>query len=334
MTVKIAVDVMGGDYAPEEIIDGAILSTKKQEINVVLVGLKDKIESIIKKYKYDTNKVKILAADDVVTMTDIPSEVIKHKKNSSIAIAIKEIANKNCDAVISAGNSGVVMAYSMMFLKKLPWIIRPAIAAVLPTINGFCLLLDVGANVDCKPKYLLQFAIMGSIYMKELFNKHSPRVGLLSIGEEETKGNLLSLEAYEILKKTNNINFVGNIEGRDIPLGKVDIAVCDGFTGNILLKFGEGVAEMLFKLIKLELKKHPITFISIPIIWLTLKNLIKKVDSTEYGGAPLLGVDGVCIICHGSSNSKAIANAIHFAAEYSKKNINQKIAEEISKCME
>ncbi|MBU2567965.1 MAG: phosphate acyltransferase, partial [Elusimicrobia bacterium] len=195
---------------------------------------------------------------------------------------------------------------------------------------GACIILDVGANVDSKPKNLLQFALMGSTYVKDIFGIRSPRVGLLSIGEERNKGNELTLEAYDLISGTD-LNFIGNIEGKDIPHGKADVVVCDGFTGNIVLKFGEGVAEMLFKLIKLELKKHPLAFLSIPFLWGALKDLRKRIDYSEYGGAPLLGIDGVCIICHGISNSKAIKNALRAANEFVKKGINKKISGEMEK---
>jgi glycerol-3-phosphate acyltransferase PlsX len=228
------------------------------------------------------------------------------------------------------GNSGAAMASALLNLKRIPGVSRPAITTVFPSIAGLGVVLDAGANVDCKPKHLLQFAVMGKIFVEKVYGIKNPRVGLLSIGEEEGKGNELTLATYELLKKTE-LNFVGNVEGRDITKGTADVFVCDGFVGNVVLKFGEGVAEMMLKLVKQELKAHPLAWFSLPFLWAALKDLRTKVDYTEYGGAPLLGVDGVCIIGHGGSNEKAVKNALRTAAEFAERNVNKEIAQEITK---
>lgn len=322
--ITIAVDAMGGDYAPQAPIEGAIEAVKENNIRIYIVGQ----ENVIYKYLKgcNSNRIIVYPAVETVSMRESPAIAIKYKKDSSIAVATRLVAETKADAIISAGNSGAVMGSAMLSFHCLNGIFRPAISAVIPTLTGWCVLIDVGATIDCKPKNLFQFAIMGSIYMKEIFGIEQPRIGLVSIGTEEEKGNEVTAEAFAMLK-ASKLNFVGNIEGYDIPLGKVDVAVCDGFIGNVLLKFGEGVAEMLLKLIKAELKKHPIAFFSVPFIWGAIKGLRKKVDYSEYGGALLLGVNGTCIICHGRSNAKAIKNAIKAATEYVKKDINKKIYE-------
>jgi len=329
MSVRIALDAMGGDHAPEVVINGAIIAARKSDINILLVGQEDKIKAQLSRHINIPKNIEVVPAAEVATMDDSPSSALRNKKNSSIAVATQLVVDKKADAIVSAGNSGVIMASAIMSMRTLQGVLRPAIATLFPTLTGFCGLLDVGATVECKPKHLQQFGIMGSIYVKEVFGISNPRVGLLTIGTEETKGNELTLEAFKLLSKSN-LNFIGNVEGKDIPAGKVDVAICDGFVGNIVLKFGEGVAEMLFKLMKSEAKKYPLAYISLPFIWPALKDLRKRTDYTEYGGAPLLGVDGVCIICHGGSNEKAIANAIFFAKESVNKNINKIISQELT----
>ncbi|MFN3966226.1 MAG: phosphate acyltransferase PlsX [Endomicrobiia bacterium] len=330
----IALDSMGGDRGLSVNVEGAVESVNKFNVKVILVGNIQQIQDELKKYKIkNSENISIHNASEIITMDDVPTSAVRQKRDSSIVVGIKLVAEKKADAFVSAGNSGAIMTAALMCMRRLPDIIRPAITTVLPTLKGWCVILDVGANVDCKPKNLLQFAVMGSEYVKEIYGISNPRIGLLSIGKEKTKGNELTLQTYELLEKSG-LNFIGNIEGNDIPKGNVDVVVCDGFIGNIILKFGEGVAEMLFNLIKLELKKHPLAFAAIPFLWGALKDLIKRVDYSEYGGAPLLGIDGTCIICHGISNSKAICNAIRVAADFVKKNINEKISKEIKKYTE
>jgi glycerol-3-phosphate acyltransferase PlsX len=334
LMATIVLDALGGDIGLEINIEGTIDAIKRyKDINVILVGPEEKITELFNKYKFSNTRVKIENATEVIGMEESPTNAVRHKKDSSIIKGMNLIAENKADAFVSAGNSGAIIASAMISLHNLPNILRPAIVTFLPTLTGYCVMLDVGGNVDCKPKNLLQFAIMGSIYVKEIFGIEQPKVGLLSIGKEETKGNELVLETHKLLRKSK-LNFIGNIEGGDITLGIADVVICDGFIGNIILKFAEGVGEMLFKLIKQELKQHPIMFMSIPFLWSALKDLRKRIDYTEYGGAPLLGVNGVCLVCHGKSNSKAISKAIYTANEFVNKNINKKISEEMEKIIE
>ncbi|MEW6041318.1 MAG: phosphate acyltransferase PlsX, partial [Elusimicrobiota bacterium] len=308
----ISLDAMGGDSGVSTTVEGAVKAANEFNIKVNLVGDQNLIKKELSGYKFANGNIDVTHASEIITMDDSPAQAVRQKKDSSIVVATRLVAEKKAAAIVSAGNSGAIMASTLMLLGRLPHTLRPAISTVLPTLKGTCIVIDVGANVDCKPKHLLQFAVMGNVYVKEFWSIEKPRVGLLSIGEEKSKGNELTTETYKLLEETD-LNFIGNIEGRDIPNGKVDVVVCDGFVGNILLKFGEGIAEMLFKLIKQDLKKHPVAFASIPFLWGALKDLRKQVDYSEYGGAPLLGINGVSIICHGGSNSKAIKNAIKVA---------------------
>jgi glycerol-3-phosphate acyltransferase PlsX len=272
----------------------------------------------------------IINAEEVVSMEDQPSKVLRTKQNSSIAVGIKLLKDNLADGFVSAGNSGVIMAFALTQLGTVKNVSRPAIAAVLPTLNSSCVVLDVGANVDCKPSQLVELAYMGSIYSEYILGKKEPKVALLSIGNEETKGNQQVLEAYKILKQTK-LNFIGNIEGKDIPFGVADVVITDGFVGNIILKFGEGVSEMLLSLIKQALKKHPFAMLSLPFVWNAIRDIRKKVDFTEYGGAPLIGLEKVCIISHGRSNAKAIKNAIKVATQMVEKKVNSIISQYMEK---
>ncbi len=328
--MKIALDVMGGDNAPMAEIEGAIDAARLlPQDEIILVGDKNKIENILSTH-YDSHisNIKIEHAPGVVEMHDEPTVAYKNKKDSSLLVAINMVASGRSDAVVSAGNSGAVMTAALLDIRRIEGINRPALATIFPTLKGSCVILDVGANADSKPINLLQFSLMGKIYAREVLGVEKPTVGLLSIGEEDSKGNELVLSAGRLLREKEQ-NFIGNIEGRDIPLGKVDVAVTDGFVGNVLLKFGEGVGEMLFKLIKDALKKHPVTWLALPFLWAAMKDLRKKADYSEYGGAPLLGVKGACFICHGRSNSKAIKNAIMKAAIYARHNTTAKIEEQV-----
>src|SRR5258706_5380280 len=245
-------------------------------------------------------------------------------------VATRLVSEKKADAVVSAGNSGATMAAALWHMRRLPHVSRPAITTFLPTLTGFCVMADAGANVDCKPKHLLQFAIMGSQVMKLVFGRATPKVGILSIGEEPTKGNELTLAAAELIKK-HVPNFVGNVEGRDIPKGLVDVVVCDGFVGNVVLKFAEGLAESLVTLIKEQISSRPLAKIGGFFMKSALREVKRKTDYAEYGGAPLLGVNGVCIICHGKSNKKAIYNAVRVAGQFGQNGLNHLIQVEIQK---
>jgi glycerol-3-phosphate acyltransferase PlsX len=335
--MKIIIDAMGGDKdIPHINIEGALLAVKEfEDLEVVLVGPKRIIEEELNKFKFVVSDIKkriyIENADEIIGMDEQPSKVLRTKQNSSIAIGVKLLKENFADAFVSAGNSGAIVAFALFYIGVVKNISRPAIATVLPTFFSPCVVLDVGANVDCKPQQLLEFAHMGKIYCEYVLNRKNPKVGLLSIGTEDIKGNMQSLEAFQILKKDNFLNFIGNIEGRDIPLGKVDVVVTDGFIGNIILKFGEGVAEMLLELVKESLKRHPFAWFALPFVWNAIRDLRKKVDFAEYGGAPLLGLEKVCIVSHGRSNAKAIKNAIKVARQMVEKDVNSVISQSLEK---
>ena len=327
--MRIALDAMGGDNAPHVTVEGAILAAKASKDEIILVGREADLKAELLNFDIKKLPISIYNAEEIIGMDEPPAQAVRQKKDSSMFVAARLASEGKADAFVSAGNSGAAMAAALINMKRLSGVARPPILTVFPTVKGVCAMLDVGANVDCKPKHLLQFAIMGTIYMKKVFGIDKPRVGLLSIGEEETKGNELSLSAFALLKDSG-LNFIGNCEGNDIPRGNADIVVCDGFVGNIVLKFGEGVAEMMLKLVKEEFKAHPLAWASLPFLWAALKDLRKKVDYSEQGGAPLLGVDGVCMIGHGRSDSKAIKNAILAASKFAEKNINIEITRELS----
>ena len=316
--MKLAVDAMGGDNAPDEIVKGAVEAVKKFPCQIVLVGDEDKIKNVLKD-ESDLNNLPLTIkhTTEIISMREHPADAVRNKKDSSIVVATEMVKDGECDAVLSAGSTGAAVAAAQLILKRVHGIGRPAIATPIPTSTGATLLLDSGANVDSKPEHLVQTAMMGAIYSEFVLGKKNPAVGLLNIGEEETKGNEQAKETYHLLKNLSSINFVGNAEGRDIPSGKFDVVICDGFVGNAILKFGEGLAKMIFNLIKEELihsdsNMNVEEFLTAP----TLKNLVKRLDVSEYGGAPLLGVNGYCIISHGSSKAKSICSAIGVAVEY------------------
>ncbi len=324
--MRIALDAMGGDLGPSINVQGAVDACREwSDLEIVLVGDRAKLTAALKTHKLDPRmKLEIHHADDMVGMEEPPVEACRSKPDSSIMVCAKLVADGKADGLVSAGNSGATMTASLLHLRRLEGISRPAIATILPTLDGHCVMLDMGANVDCKPKHLLQFAVMGSVYFQAMFKKTNPTVGLLSIGEEEGKGNELTLETHSLLKNSG-LNYIGNVEGRDIPLGKADVVVCDGFVGNVVLKFGEGLASAIMKLIKNEIKGHPITILGGLLVKGAFKKLKKKIDPAEYGGAPLLGVQGISIVSHGGSNAYAIKNAIRVAAELINDNINSHI---------
>ncbi|OQA92703.1 MAG: Phosphate acyltransferase [Elusimicrobia bacterium ADurb.Bin231] len=329
--MKIVVDAMGGDYAPAVVAAGAVDAAKEYGHEILLIGDKKLVSAELNKYNSAGLPISIIHASEVVEMSDSAAGSLRSKPNSSIAQGIKLLAEKKADGFFSAGHSGAVGASALITLKRIKGVSRPAIATVFPTLNAPCVLVDAGVNVDSKPKNLFQFAVMGSLYSKYIFGIKNPAVGLLSIGKEETKGNELTLETYKLLKNSD-LNFVGNIEGGDIVRGEINVVVCDGFTGNIVLKLGEGVAQLLISLIKNEMKKNPIKVMAAYLLLRgVFKNIKKKIDYDEYGGAPLLGVNGVCFIGHGSSNAKAIKNGIRVTANAVKNNINGHIEEELKK---
>ncbi len=311
--MKVAVDAMGGDNAPQSVIDGAFLAAKEGEVEIILVGEQKEIEKGLSKYN-PASSIEIFHASQVIGMEDSPS-VLKKKKDSSIVKVLRLIKEGRVEAVVSAGNSGATLAASLMVSKKLAGIDRPAIAALIPTLKGSSVLIDVGANVVCKPFNLVQFAIMGSAYAHYTLGKPRPRVGLLSNAEEESKGTELIRQAHNLLKRSS-LGYIGHIEGRDIWKGIADVVVCDGFVGNVFLKTAEGVAEIITLMLKEEIKRGFLSQLGYLLLRKSFRNLKKRVDYSEYGGAPLLGIDIPVIISHGSSGAKAIKNAILMAKEF------------------
>ena len=321
--MKIAVDAMGGDYAPEQIVKGTLQAVKKYPCEIVLVGDENKIKEILETEKdWQRLPITIRHTTEVVEMGEHPADAVRNKKDSSIVVATELVKAEMCDAVLSAGSTGAAVAAAQLILRRIHGIGRPAIATPIPTPKGVTLLLDSGANVDSKPEHLVQIGMMGSIYAEHVFGKSNPKVGLLNIGEEETKGNEQVKTAYQLFKELQKINFTGNAEGRDIPNGHFDVVVCDGFVGNVVLKFGEGLARMILKLIKEAVDEGGVSAkVGALLLTPTLKKLAKRLDVSEYGGAPLLGVNGCCIISHGSSDAKTICSAIGAANEYVKSNV-------------
>lgn len=309
----IALDAMGGDNAPHEIIKGALEALKELPINIILVGKKDIIRAHLDKLGGNNSpNLTIHHAEEIVEMGESPSQSFKRKKDSSIRRAVDLVQEGKASAILSAGNTGAVMTASTLVLGRIDGVERPAIATLLPGIKGKVLMLDMGSNVDCKPSHLRQFAIMGSKFFGNFYDIEAPKVGLINIGEEEDKGNQLTQETFRLLKDAP-INFIGNVEGKDILAGKADVLICDGFLGNNLLKFGEGVADFFLKRLKAECKKSVFTMLGALLMMPAIKRFKKKVDYEETGGAPLIGLKGISIIAHGSSNAKAIKNAIHTA---------------------
>lgn len=318
--MKIAVDAMGGDYAPREIVFGAVRAARKFDCEIVLVGDEERIHHVLSREK-DWKKlpITIRPTTQVIEMGEHPADAVRQKKDSSIVVATRMVKDGECDAVLSAGSTGAAVTAAQLILKRIKGIGRPTIATPMPTPKSLTLLLDSGANVDSKPEHLVQSALMGSIYAEYVYGRKNPRVGLLNIGEEETKGNEQAKATYALLKQMHTINFCGNAEGRDVPKGNFDVVICDGFVGNVVLKFAEGLAKTLVKLVKEAIEEGGLlpklgAFLILP----TLKKLGKRLDVTEFGGAPLLGVNGCCIICHGSSNAKSICSAIGVANDYVK----------------
>ncbi|MEW5761786.1 MAG: phosphate acyltransferase PlsX [Bacillota bacterium] len=307
--MRIAVDAMGGDFAPREIVAGALQARRELGLEVILVGNRDKIRACA-----GEADLEIVDAAQVITMGEQPVVAVKRKPDSSLVRAIRLVKEGTAAAVVSAGNTGAVMAASLLELGRIKGIDRPALISLFPHLKGQTVLLDVGANVDCRPHHLVQFAIMGSVYAEMILGIPSPRVGLLNIGEEEGKGNELTQAAYPLLRETA-LNFIGNVEGRDLFNGRADVIVCDGFVGNVVLKSGEGLAMALQQILENEIKRNLMTRMAALMALASLKELRQRFDYSEYGGVPLLGIDGVVVVSHGSSRARAVRNAIRVAAE-------------------
>src|SRR3979411_1180623 len=341
MPSVIALDAMGSDRAPKPEVEGAIQAARQYGTRVLLVGPENTLKAELARHRAPARlPIEIIHASEVITMRDKAAQAVRTKRDSSMRVGLRLVREGRASGFVSAGNTGAAMATAKMVVGALPGVDRPALAAVFPTAPGTAaILLDVGANVDCKPHNLEQFAVMGEIYFQSVFGHtmtrssfsagKRPRVGLLSIGEEETKGNELTREAFQLLKKLP-LNFVGNVEGRDLYNGNVDVIVADGFVGNVALKISEGVANLVRSTLKESLKATITRQVGYMLSRSAFADFKKRLDHTEYGGAPLLGVKGVCFITHGSSNANAIKNAIRVASEFAGRRINDKIMRELA----
>ena len=326
--MKIALDAMGGDNAPEVTVAGAMRAAREFPIEIILVGQREAVEQSLSHYPQRPPNLSVLHAAEVIGMDESPASSIRKKRESSISVGVELLKSKQADAFVSAGNTGAVVAASTLLVGLLPGIERPGIAILLPGVKGDTLLIDVGANIDPKPLHLLQYALMGEVYMRYVLGKNRPTVGLLNVGEEETKGTDFIKETYGMLE-ASGVNFVGNVEGHDIFSGEFDVIVCDGFAGNVAIKTAESLARAVNILLKRSLAASPITRLG---AWLARDAFLKlrqEVDYAEHGGAPLLGVDGVSIIAHGASGGKAIKNAIRVAYESVRHQLNQHMVEAV-----
>ena len=331
MVFKIAVDAMGSDSGPAVEIDGAIQAAAQYGTPIVLVGHEERVRELLRERDAGNLPIEVVHASEVITMEDAAATAARRKKDSSIHVGARLMRESAVSGFVSAGNTGAVMATVKMVMGTLAVVDRPALSTVLPTQKGKpAILLDVGANVDCKPHHLEQFAIMGDIYSRAIFGIRRPRVGLLSIGEEDSKGNELTKEAFKSLKRAP-INFIGNVEGRDIFTGDVDVIVCDGFTGNVALKLSEGLYEAFASMLKQELQKTLSAKVGAIFAQNAFRQFKHRLDYSEYGGAPLLGIKGITIVCHGRSNANAIKNAIRIAGEFCRHGVNDVIESEFTK---
>ena len=327
--MKIVVDAMGGDHAPAAVVEGAVLAAREYNTKIILTGLTERIQAELDKHDPDhTLPIEIVHAEQIVEMHDIPGKALRSKKKSSMKVGLDLVKQGVGAAFLSAGNTGAVLAYSTVILRPVKGVDRPAIAIQLPTSKGISILLDAGANVDCKTNQLFQFGIMGHVFAEYILEKENPSVGLLSIGEEDGKGNEIVKETFQMLKNSH-INFIGNLEGKEVYRGNADVIVCDGFTGNVALKISESLAEMIGSNLKFMFQSNWLSKLGYLLLKPKLVEFKKKVDHSETGGAPLLGVNGVVIIAHGSSSPKAIKNAINRAQELSEKNIIEHIKQDI-----
>jgi phosphate acyltransferase len=330
--LTIAVDAMGGDQAPGPEVHGAVRAAKTQDVNIILVGREDVLKSELAKHDgWRSLSIRIAHASEVITMADSPSKVVRTKRDSSIRVAARLVREGEAQGLISAGNTGAAMAIAKTVLGMIPGVERPALASAFPTVKGRpVVVVDVGANVDSSPRMLAQFAVMGDIYSRLIFHTQNPRIGVLSIGEEEHKGNDLTRSASQILK-TLPLNFIGNVEGRDLYTGLADVIVCDGFIGNVALKVSEGMVDVIKHMLKEALSATITSKVGFMLSRSAFQDFRRRVDYSEYGGAPLLGVKGVTIICHGRSNDNAIKNAIRVAAESASEHVNDRITSEMAR---
>ena len=328
--ITVAVDAMGGDYAPKEIVKGAVLAIQdKEDINVILVGKEEVILNELGGYDYDKKRIIIINAEEVITNDEAPVMAIRRKKNSSVVVALNLVKNGEADAFVSAGSTGAVLAGGQLIVGRIEGVERPPLAPLIPTITGVSLLIDCGANVDARPSHLVQFAKMGSIYMENVIGIKKPRVAIVNIGTEEEKGNQLVKETYPLLKELTDINFIGSIEARDIPYGQADVIVCEAFVGNVILKLYEGLGTALIGKIKEGLMSTTRSKIGALLSKPALKNTLKAFDYSRYGGAPLLGLKGLVVKTHGNSKSNEIRNSILQCVTFTEQKINEKIKENL-----
>jgi glycerol-3-phosphate acyltransferase PlsX len=327
--MRIAVDAMGGDHAPLVNVDGAVAAAREFGISSLLVGRRAELEPLLADAEFSGPEIEIVDAPEVVTMDDPATAAIRRKRNSSIRIAADCVRDGRAAGLVSAGHTGAGMVVAKMVIGTIEGVDRPALATVLPNLTGHCLLLDVGANPDAKSAQFREFAVMGSIYAELAFGKQKPSIGLMSIGEEDSKGTDETKEAFKILEATG-LNFVGNVEGRDVFNGTVDVIVTDGFTGNVILKVSESLSEMVEQLLREEIKRTLQASVGFLLSRSAFRRFKSRLDYSEYGGAPLLGVKGCVIICHGRSSAKAVKNAIRFASEFAKQGLAEKIQAQIA----
>ncbi|WP_297435106.1 phosphate acyltransferase PlsX [uncultured Clostridium sp.] len=328
--MRIAIDAMGSDNSPSAEIQGCIQALKEfSDIHMVISGKEDEISKELSKFEYDKSRISVVNATEVISPNEEPVRALKQKKDSSLVKALNLVKSGDCDAVLSAGSTGAFLAGSTLIVGRIKGIKRPALAPVMPGKNGPFMIIDAGANVDSKAQFLVQFAKMGEIYFKTVLGTENPKVGLVNIGAEEEKGNELTKEAHKLLKAEDDINFIGNVEPRDVSTGDIEVLVCDGFVGNTILKMYEGTAKTILTMIKEEIMSSFISKVGAVFLSGTFKKLKKKMDYKEYGGAPFLGVNGICIKAHGSSDAKAFKNAIGQARKFYNNNLIEKIKSEI-----
>ncbi|GAB5613594.1 phosphate acyltransferase PlsX [Faecalimonas hominis] len=329
---KVALDAMGGDNAPGAIVQGAIdVVAKRQDMHIFLVGQENVIEEELNKYEYPKEQISIVNATEIIETAEPPVMAIRRKKDSSIVVAMNMVKNGKADAFVSAGSSGAILVGGQVLVGRIKGVERPPLAPLIPTQKGVSLLIDCGANVDARPSHLVQFAKMGSIYMRNVIGIENPKVAIVNIGAEEEKGNALVKETFPLLKECEDINFIGSIEAREIPYGKADVIVCEAFVGNVILKLFEGVGSALISEIKKGLMTNARSKMGALLVKPALKETLKKFDASEYGGAPLLGLNGLVVKTHGNSTAKEVANSIIQCVTFKEQNINDKIKETIQK---
>lgn len=328
--IKVAVDAMGGDHAPLEIVKGAVEAAgSREDLKVFLVGQEKAVRAELQKYQYDSSRIEVVNAAEIIQMAEPPVQAIRTKKDSSIVVAMKMVKNGEADAFVGAGSTGAVLVGGQLIVGRIKGVERPPLAPLLPTERGASLLIDCGANVDARPSHLVQFAKMGSIYMEHVVGVSNPKVALVNIGAEEEKGNALVKETFPLLKECRDINFIGSIEAREIPHGQADVIVCEAFVGNVILKLYEGVGAVLVSKIKDGMKTSLRSKIGGLLVKPALKETLKSFDATEYGGAPLLGLKGLVVKTHGSSKAQEVKNSILQCVTFKEQQIHDKIKENI-----